>query len=94
MPARAKLARSSRHHVLDVALAVEPALVESARDRLYDSGSSARSDRSSSSHLSCQTPRRLRERREELEHFARALPASASLAGHQDSAAPACARRA
>ena len=60
MPAAASSRFSVATTVVDVALAVEPALVEHARrSPCTSSGSSARSDRSSSSHFSCQTPSRL-----------------------------------
>jgi hypothetical protein len=48
---------------------------------LYAAGSSARSDRSSSSHLNCHTAQPVGERREQLEDFLRRRPAQRLVRG-------------
>ena len=83
MPAAASSALQRRDDVPDVALAVEPALVEHLRDRLVGRGLERAQREVLELPLQLPDAEAIGERREEVEHLARDLRAPARIAAHQ-----------
>ena len=81
---RGELALQRGDDGLDVALAVEPALVEHLRDRLVLVGLECAQRQVFELPLQLPDAEAVGERGEEVEHFARRVAAQAHVAGHQE----------